>query len=88
VLGAATEIALHSLCVIPQLVQRNRRRLPIVRSDQGAEASRGPPAAFPAGKVMDDKELRAEGKFDKAKGAAHDAAGDVKDAFRNATKTP
>jgi hypothetical protein len=40
---AVTEIALHSLCVIPQLVQRNRRRLPIVRSDQGAEASRGPP---------------------------------------------
>jgi hypothetical protein len=27
----------------------NRRPLPIVRSDQGAEASRGPPAAFPSG---------------------------------------
>jgi uncharacterized protein YjbJ (UPF0337 family) len=41
-----------------------------------------------AGKVMNDKELQAEGKFDKAKGAAHDVAGDVKDAARNATKTP
>ena len=41
-----------------------------------------------AGKVTGDKELQAEGKFDKAKGAAHNAAGDVKDAFRNATKTP
>ena len=39
-----------------------------------------------AGKVTGDKELQAEGKFDKAKGAAHNAAGDVKDAFRNATK--
>ena len=39
-----------------------------------------------AGKVTGDKELQAEGKFDKAKGAAHKAAGDVKDAFRNATK--
>jgi uncharacterized protein YjbJ (UPF0337 family) len=41
-----------------------------------------------AGKVTGDKELQAEGKFDKAEGAAHDAAGDVKDAFRNATTTP
>jgi uncharacterized protein YjbJ (UPF0337 family) len=41
-----------------------------------------------ASKVTGDKELQAEGKFDKAKGAAHDAAGDVKDAFRNATTTP
>ena len=41
-----------------------------------------------AGKVTGDKELQAERKFDKAKGAAHDAAGDVKDAFRSATKTP
>jgi uncharacterized protein YjbJ (UPF0337 family) len=41
-----------------------------------------------AGKVTRDKELQAEGNFDKAKGAAHEAAGDVKDALRNATKTP
>ena len=41
-----------------------------------------------AGKVTGDKELQAEGKFDKSKGAAHEAAGNVKDAFRNATKTP
>jgi hypothetical protein len=27
----------------------NRRPLPFVRSDQGAEASRGPPGAFPSG---------------------------------------
>jgi uncharacterized protein YjbJ (UPF0337 family) len=41
-----------------------------------------------AGKVTGDKELQAEGKFDKAKGAAHNAAGDAKDAVRSATKTP
>jgi hypothetical protein len=38
VLGASTEIALHSLCVIPQLVQLNRRRSPIVRSDHVSES--------------------------------------------------
>jgi uncharacterized protein YjbJ (UPF0337 family) len=37
---------------------------------------------------MSDKELQAESKLDKAKGAAHDVAGDAKEAFRNATKTP
>jgi uncharacterized protein YjbJ (UPF0337 family) len=47
---------------------------------------RGTPVACRAGKVTGDKELQAEGKFDKAKGAAHNGAGDVKDAFRNATK--
>jgi uncharacterized protein YjbJ (UPF0337 family) len=41
-----------------------------------------------AGKVTGDNKLQAEGKFDKAKGAAHNAAGDAKDAVRNATKTP
>ena len=39
-----------------------------------------------AGKVTGDKELQAEGKFDKAKGSAHTAAGDVKDALRDASK--
>jgi uncharacterized protein YjbJ (UPF0337 family) len=39
-----------------------------------------------AGKVTGDKELENEGKMDKAKGDLHKAAGDVKDAFRNATK--
>ncbi len=39
-LGASTEIALHSLCVIPQLVQQNRRRSPMVRGDQGSEFDR------------------------------------------------
>jgi hypothetical protein len=38
VLGAATEMALHSLCVIPLLVQQNLRRSPIVRGDQGSES--------------------------------------------------
>jgi hypothetical protein len=37
VLGAATAIALHSLWVIPQLVQRNRKHSPIVREDHGSE---------------------------------------------------
>jgi uncharacterized protein YjbJ (UPF0337 family) len=39
-----------------------------------------------AGNVTGDKELQTEGKLDKAKGAAHNAAGDVKDALRNASK--
>jgi hypothetical protein len=37
VFGAVTLIALHSLCVIPQLEQRNRRHSPIVREDHGSE---------------------------------------------------
>jgi len=39
-----------------------------------------------AGKVTGDKELQSEGKLDKAKGEAHNIAGDVKDAIRNQTK--
>ena len=35
-----------------------------------------------AGKAMGDKKLQSEGKLDKAKGAAHEAVGDVKDAIR------
>jgi uncharacterized protein YjbJ (UPF0337 family) len=37
-----------------------------------------------AGKVTGDKELQTEGKMDKAKGSAHNLAGDVKDAVRKA----
>ena len=37
-----------------------------------------------AGKVTGDKELQTEGKMDKAKGSAHNMAGDVKDAVRKA----
>jgi uncharacterized protein YjbJ (UPF0337 family) len=33
-----------------------------------------------AGKATGDKAMRGEGKLDKAKGAAHNAAGDIKDA--------
>jgi uncharacterized protein YjbJ (UPF0337 family) len=36
------------------------------------------------GKVTGDKKLQAEGKVDKAKGSAHQAAGDIKDAIRKA----
>jgi uncharacterized protein YjbJ (UPF0337 family) len=32
-----------------------------------------------AGKVTGDKKMQAEGKMDKAKGAAHNAVGDAKD---------
>ena len=39
-----------------------------------------------AGKMMGDKKMQAEGKFDKAKGEAHNVAGDVKDAVRDASK--
>jgi hypothetical protein len=38
VLGASTDNAFHSLCVIPQLAQLKRRRSPIVRTDQGSES--------------------------------------------------
>jgi uncharacterized protein YjbJ (UPF0337 family) len=39
-----------------------------------------------AGKMTGDKEMQAEGKFDKAKGAAHKAAADIKDAARQAER--
>jgi len=35
-----------------------------------------------AGKATGDKRLQSEGKFDKAKGSAHNVAGDVKDAVK------
>jgi uncharacterized protein YjbJ (UPF0337 family) len=41
-----------------------------------------------AGKLTGDKKLEAEGKFDKAKGAVHNAVGDAKDAMKEATKKP
>ena len=37
-----------------------------------------------AGKLTGDKEMETEGKFDKAKGSAHNVAGDVKDVARKA----
>jgi uncharacterized protein YjbJ (UPF0337 family) len=37
-----------------------------------------------AGKVTGDKELQAAGKLDKAKGVAHSAVGDAKDAVKHA----
>ena len=40
-----------------------------------------------AGKVSGDKDLQNEGKSDKAKGAAHNAAGDVKDSAREAVES-
>ena len=39
------------------------------------------------GKMTGDKQMQAEGKFDKAKGAAHSAVGDVKDAVRQTQKS-
>jgi uncharacterized protein YjbJ (UPF0337 family) len=39
-----------------------------------------------AGKITGDKELQTEGKLDKAKGEAHNIAGDMKDAVRKAGK--
>jgi uncharacterized protein YjbJ (UPF0337 family) len=40
-----------------------------------------------AGKVTGDEKLQAKGKFDKAKGTAHNVASDVKDAARDASKS-
>ena len=37
------------------------------------------------GKMTGDTKMQAEGKIDKAKGTAHNVAGDVKDAARDAT---
>jgi uncharacterized protein YjbJ (UPF0337 family) len=39
-----------------------------------------------AGKLTGDKKLEAKGKLDKAKGAAREFIGDVKDAARRADK--
>lgn len=39
-----------------------------------------------AGKLSGDKEMQSEGQLDKAKGEAHKAAGNVKDAARDLTK--
>jgi len=39
-----------------------------------------------AGKITGDKDLQSEGKLDKAKGEAHNVAGNVKDAVRDLTK--
>jgi len=36
------------------------------------------------GKITGNEKLRAEGKLDKAKGAAHKAAGDMKEALKEA----
>jgi uncharacterized protein YjbJ (UPF0337 family) len=35
-----------------------------------------------AGKITGDKKMQSEGKFDKAKGSAHNVAGDIKDAVK------
>ena len=37
-----------------------------------------------AGNLTGDKDMEAEGKIDKAKGSAHNAAGDVKETARDA----
>jgi uncharacterized protein YjbJ (UPF0337 family) len=40
-----------------------------------------------AGKITGDKQMQAEGKFDKAKGDVHNAVGDLKDTVRRAQNT-
>jgi len=39
-----------------------------------------------AGKLTGDEKLQSEGKLDKAKGSAHNVAGDVKDAVKDASE--
>jgi uncharacterized protein YjbJ (UPF0337 family) len=39
-----------------------------------------------AGKATGNKRLETEGKLDKAKGSAHNVAGDVKDALKDASE--
>jgi len=38
------------------------------------------------GKVTGDKKMETEGKFDKAKGSAHNITGDAKDAVKDASE--
>jgi uncharacterized protein YjbJ (UPF0337 family) len=40
------------------------------------------------GRMMGDAQMHAEGKFDKAMGAVHQALGDVKEAVRRAERQP
>ena len=47
---------------------------------------RQPSGRIDRGNVTGDKKMQAEGKMDKAKGAAHDAVGDAKDTARDATR--
>ena len=39
-----------------------------------------------AGKALGDKKMQTEGKVDKAKGSAHNVAGDVKDAVKQSSE--
>jgi len=39
-----------------------------------------------AGKITGDKKLQTEGKLDKAKGSAHNVAGDIKDTVKESSK--
>jgi uncharacterized protein YjbJ (UPF0337 family) len=39
-----------------------------------------------AGKVTGDKKLQREGKLDKAKGSAHNVAGDVKESIKHSNE--
>jgi uncharacterized protein YjbJ (UPF0337 family) len=47
---------------------------------------RQPHGRIDRGNVTGDKKMQAEGKMEKAKGAAHAAVGDAKDTARDATR--
>ena len=59
-------------------------RHPVALSSVGVAPSRCVKDA--AGKVTGDEKMQAEGKMDKAKGAARTAAGDAKDTARDGTR--
>jgi uncharacterized protein YjbJ (UPF0337 family) len=71
-----------NLAYDPALKRRQRRR-PMDKEDVKGAAHRAKNELMKAaGKLMDDKNLRAEGKIDKAKGVAREALGDAKDAAK------
>jgi uncharacterized protein YjbJ (UPF0337 family) len=70
-------------CVFPVRLELRRRRMDREHVKGAADKVKGA-VKEGAGKLTGDRDLEAEGKWDKAKGDAHRLAGDVKDAARDA----
>jgi uncharacterized protein YjbJ (UPF0337 family) len=63
--------------------ERNSKGVPMDREHVKGTAEKAKGAIKEtAGKITGDKKLQSEGKFDKAKGSAHNVAGDIKDAVK------
>jgi uncharacterized protein YjbJ (UPF0337 family) len=77
--GTATEIERYQLIIKKEKIMDREHVKGAAEKAKGAIKDT-------AGKITGDKELQTEGKLDKAKGEAHNIAGDVKDAVRKAGK--